>query len=338
MVSSKYCCPACFGDIDLEQQIFPSLNAKLGDCDFCQSKDVLTLKPEQLVESFLPLVEVYKPSDKGKKLVEYLREDWKLFENPSLNPQNALELIDTILGDKKLAQSICTPDDRFKSEGISRWEAFKNEIMHENRWFLNKGINLDLLEEHLSLLIAEKPPMNWFRARLIKGNKDFTLSDMGPPPKKLSTSGRANPAGIPYLYLASDPATAFAEVRPHNKESACIAGYSICETRIIDLRDPRRRVSPFILQDPDKIGTLLAELPFLERLGSELSRPVLPFEAVINYTPSQYLCEFIKLKNYDGVIFKSSVGTGFNLALFDSSKAKARNIEKRIAEVSVQIL
>lgn len=29
MASSKYCCPACFGDIDLEQQIFPSLNSAL---------------------------------------------------------------------------------------------------------------------------------------------------------------------------------------------------------------------------------------------------------------------------------------------------------------------
>lgn len=280
---------------------------------------------------------MYKPSNKGKTLLEYLKDDWKLFENPNLNQKDASELINAIMGANQLAQSKCTPDAKFKGEGVNRWKGFKNEIMHENRWFINKGIDLDLLEEHLSLLIAEKLPLKWFRARLIKTDDSFSLSAMGPPPKESSTSGRANPAGIPYLYLASDRETAFSEVRPYNKESACIAEYSFSETRIIDLRDPRRRVSPFILQDPDKIGTLLAELPFLEQLGDELSRPILPSEAVINYTPSQYFCEFVKSKNYDGVIFKSSVGKGFNLALFDSTKAKAKSVNKYVAKVSVQV-
>ena len=35
---------------------------------------------------------------------------------------------------------------------------------------------------------------------------------------------------------------------------------------------------------------LRADLPFLERLGDELTRPVLPQSAALDYTPSQYLC------------------------------------------------
>lgn len=80
-------------------------------------------------------------------------------------------------------------------------------------------------------------------------------------------------------------------------------------------------MSPFILTDASEIGQLRADLPFLERLGEELTRPVLPQGAAIDYIPSQYLCEFIKKSGFDGVVYRSSVSDGFNLALFDPNKA-----------------
>lgn len=43
-----------------------------------------------------------------------------------------------------------------------------------------------------------------------------------------------------------------------------------------------------------------SDLPFLERLGEELTRPVLPHAAAIDYTPSQFLCEFVRRQGYDG--------------------------------------
>jgi hypothetical protein len=66
---------------------------------------------------------------------------------------------------------------------------------------------------------------------------------------------------------------------------------------------------------------LRADIAFLERLGEELTRPVLPRGAAIDYVPSQYLCEFIKKSGYDGVVYRSSVSAGINLALFDPSRA-----------------
>ncbi len=64
-----------------------------------------------------------------------------------------------------------------------------------------------------------------------------------------------------------------------------------------------------------------ADLPFLERLGEELTRPVQPAGAAIDYIPSQYLCEFIKKSGFDGVVYRSSVSDGINLALFDPDQA-----------------
>jgi hypothetical protein len=79
-----------------------------------------------------------------------------------------------------------------------------------------------------------------------------------------------------------------------------------------------------------------SDLPFLERLGDELTRPVLPQAAAIDYTPSQYLCEFIKKCGYGGVIYRSSVSDGMNLALFDPKLAQCGTVTQyRVVRVSV---
>ncbi len=162
---------------------------------------------------------------------------------------------------------------------------------------------------------------------------------MGAPPKELASQGRANPVGIPYLYLASTADTAVSEIRPHTGESASVADFTIPNSLgVIDLRNPRNTVSPFILNEEKKIASLRGDIEFLVHLGKELTRPILPHVAAIDYLPSQYLCEFIKKCKYHGVIYKSSVGEGVNLALFEPNLAQVGNVEQyRVSKVSVQI-
>ncbi|HBU0449055.1 TPA: RES family NAD+ phosphorylase, partial [Klebsiella pneumoniae] len=77
-----------------------------------------------------------------------------------------------------------------------------------------------------------------------------------------------NPTGIPYLYLGSMPDTAISEIRPHTGEIATVAEFEIPEELIIvDLREPRKHVSPFVLSDAQEIGKMRADIPFLEKLG-----------------------------------------------------------------------
>jgi hypothetical protein len=189
------------------------------------------------------------------------------------------------------------------------------------------------------LVIADNPPTQWYRARIRTGDGTYTISEMGAPPKRLATHGRANPPGIPYLYLGSLPETAVAEVRPHTGEVACVAGFTIPDPpRVVDLRNPRKLVCPFELVGTDAIGQLRADIPFLERLGEELTRPVLPQGAAIDYIPSQYLCEFIKKSGFAGVMYRSSVSDGMNLALFDPTKAVGGGIVLyNISHVSVKV-
>lgn len=334
-MSDSYCCPQCFGDVGLEDEAFPYLEAQVGCCNFCEETDVSILEPSKLVEYIQPLIDSYKKSEDGEPLVNLLKKDWMLFENTKLSSKRAGELLDCILAQNGIGQEKFIVLNEYEEEHLVRWGAFKQEIMHVNRWFLGETLDLDRLENLLGLLLAKKLPDEWYRARLQDKDSCYFIQDMGAPPHRLSSHGRANPAGIPYLYLGSEPETALAEVRPINNQKVSVAKFQLTRLdRIIDLRNPRKRVSPFTLQDSDKISALRAELPFLEQLGKELSCSVLPFGAAVDYTPSQYLCEFIKNKGFDGVVYQSSVSSGFNLALFDATKAVGRNVEERIAKIS----
>jgi hypothetical protein len=98
-------------------------------------------------------------------------------------------------------------------------------------------------------------------------------------------------------------------------------------------------VSPFLLDDAADIGRMRIDLPWLERLGDELTRPVLPQSAAIDYTPSQYLCEFIKKCEYQGVVYRSSVSDGINLALFYPPLAVAGIVvQYRVTRVLVDVV
>ena len=87
-----------------------------------------------------------------------------------------------------------------------------------------------------------------------------------------------------------------------------------------------------------KLPSFVVISVFLERLGEELTRPVLPQAAAIAYLPSQYLCEFVKKCGFHGVIYRSSVGDGINLALFQPGRGKATTVSQhRVSRVLVEV-
>ncbi|MGG5827464.1 hypothetical protein [Aeromonas salmonicida] len=71
----RLCCPECFDDRGLREQIFPTLNPTHGTCDFCGTTETQLVEPEQLADYFELLVNVYEPGDNGKSLVEWMKED-----------------------------------------------------------------------------------------------------------------------------------------------------------------------------------------------------------------------------------------------------------------------
>lgn len=321
-MTTRYCCPECFDDRGLRENIIPPISDNTGKCDFCKSETVPLVEPKQLRDYFEMLVGIYDVDPHGKTLVEWMKDDWALFSLPQMDIANAKDLLAEILDNGEIVRQTFSPSASYSSEGLIYWETLRDEILYKNRYFLDQALDMERLRELLSYIHAKDMPDRWYRARILNSDKPFQIQEMGAPPKHLATPGRANPIGIPYLYLGSHPETAIAEIRPHTGEQACVADFSLTKPlKAVDLRNPRKLVTPFELVDASEVGQMRADLPLLERLGNELTRPVLPRSAAIDYIPSQYLCELIKKLNYDGVVYRSSVSSGINLALFNPEQA-----------------
>lgn len=335
----SFCCPECFGDRGLRKSIIPAVMERTGTCSYCLAERAILVSPSALQEYFHLLIGVYEENDEGVSLVEWIKSDWGLFSHPRMYAAHAKELLADILEDGDIVRRRFIPSPDFQSEGLIRWESLRDELMYKNRYFLDESLDTDRLTELLHHLPADDLPDRWFRARMRSGDAVLTLEDMGSPPKRLATHGRANPPGIPYLYLGSLAETAVAEIRPHTGESAWVARFSIPgPIAVVDLRNPRKLVSPFLLADSESVGQMRADIPFLERLGDELTKPVLPQGAAIDYIPSQFLCEFIKKSGFDGVVYRSAVSDGINLALFDAAKATPVDVKLfHVSKVSVAV-
>lgn len=335
------CCAECFGDRGLRRNIIPSLSVATGRCSYCESDGVYVLDPKELTEYFELLVSAYRPDSVGRFLINCFREDWALFQHPRMDDSRSNDLLKNILDDAEITRQKFVPTTNPTADRLSEWENLRVELMYHNRYFPDKTIDLDRLEALLSPLTldADELPTSWYRARIRHADIPYTVDQMGAPPNRVASHGRANPAGIPYLYLGSDKDTAISEIRPHTGEIACVADFTTPATlKLVDLRTPRKMVSPFVFADAEDIGRMRNDLPFLERLGEELTRPVIPQSAAIDYTPSQYLCEFIKKCGYQGVIYRSSVSTGMNVALFDPSLATCGTVAQyHVVSVAVEI-
>jgi hypothetical protein len=314
------CCAHCFGDRALER-IIADRSEGIGTCCYCGSAGAKLVDPRELEPHFATLISVYEPNpETGQPLIELLMDDWHLFDHPKMDVIRARSLLTDILdnGDIVRARHVFSP--RYVEEGQHlRWSELRDELMFKNRYFPKGNIDYDRLEALLGWFESDPAslPQIWYRARIANDDAIFEIADMGAPPATVSSHGRANPAGIPYLYLGSAEQTAAAEIRPHTGDKLCVAEFKVLNpVRLIDLRNPRKLVSPFFFDDEARIAALRNDMPFVERLGLELTRPVMPQRAAIEYVPSQYLCEFIKKVGYDGVIYRSSVSEGMNLALF----------------------
>lgn len=334
------CCPDCIGDAFLRREVFPVLGKGAGPCEFCGADAELLVEAMQLQDHFERLLGAYEVASTGRGLVELLACDWGLFAHSRLSSDVASRLLAAVLGDDTFANSRYVPKTPQEVGLLLQWQEFRSELMHRNRFFPKRRPNLKRMKELLAYLLAppDECPKVMFRARILDGERPYLPAQMGAPPAEVATHGRANPVGIPYLYLASDTQTAVSELRPHVGDRACVAAFTLPgKLKLVDLRDPKRTASPFAMADEGKIALLRRDLAFLAQLGQELSRPVGSHSAPIQYLPSQYLCEFIKRCRFDGVMYKSSVGPGVNVAVFNPGIAGVGAVRQySVSEVSVR--
>ncbi len=258
----KLCCPECFGDSYLKRITIPKNSRVRGTCSYCESIDQPLVSPADINVDFERLLDIYvaDQNDKGLTLAELFKNDWALFSHAKMDNAHAKELLADILNDGERVRKLYTPLDQTQLNGLQQWSALKDELTHSNRYFPRTEINWDRLSRWIwdqLRMDRSEIPEKWFRGRIQQSDKTFLSEDMGAPPRHLASHGRANPAGIPYLYLASTIQTAVCEIRPHTGESVCVAEFKIhVDLNIADLRSPK--VIPPFLTSAQSRGLMIA--------------------------------------------------------------------------------
>ena len=126
-MATRRCCPECFDDRGLREQIFPFLGPERGTCSYCGTPDVDLLEPQALAPYFELVVNVYERSDGGQSLAEWMKEDWQLFSHPAMDIAHTKELLADILDDGDIVRASFVPSPSYKSEGLVQWETLRDE-------------------------------------------------------------------------------------------------------------------------------------------------------------------------------------------------------------------
>lgn len=204
------------------------------------------------------------------------------------------------------------------------WESFKHNIIYKNRYFIDDEV-VNLLKKFTEILPMfskdKKVPMKFFRARI--GNfMNKPDSEMGPPPLGKASSGRCNPEGIPYFYLASTLGTAFSELVNHSKigkYKCTVAEYEVDLSNSFSFL-PYKEDYKYVIPIKDKSVKRLIYL-----INRDIAMNVKGDK--LKYIPFQYICEYIKQLGYDGLYYASAApGGNGNLVLFNwENKIKLLN-------------
>ena len=153
---------------------------------------------------------------------------------------------------------------------------------------------------------------------------------MGPPPKNSAIEGRANPKGIPYLYLSTNEDTAIAEKRPWIGAEVTLGYFEILEDlNIVDTstdkpKNPLTKFNKhFEIRSVESYSDAEKEEYIWGDINYAFSKPISANESTLKYLPTQFLSEKLKTIGYDGIAYKSSLREdGHNICIFYPDKAK----------------
>lgn len=143
------------------------------------------------------------------------------------------------------------------------------------------------------------------------------------PLRNEAPEGRANPKGIPCLYLATTKKIAISEIRPWIGSYISVAQFRLCRRlKIINCAHKQRDSNVWLEEPPPEEveGVVWSDI------GQAFSEPTIRRDDVADYAATQILAELFKMADYDGIIWRSNFGEdGYNIALFDIEVAKLIN-------------
>ena len=352
----------CFEDVEIRSMI--KSGELKGHCDITGKDDVFIYdtniadSTSGIGATLVQVLDVYTaeselPSDfpKGSlaRIEDILATDWSIFSLKS----NEIKVVimelckESYSEDSRIFQEpvgierLC--DQNFRRDECittySTWDFFMSSIKNRNRFHSNH-INLTLLEKLFASpslqRIIPKDSGEYYRAR-IGTEEGYLPGEMGAPPSRLATAGRANSKGISCLYLAGDEVTTFHEIRARDLDYVSVGRFvSKRELKIVDLSS-LHKISPFST-DLFDMEWFAVNMNILKQISKEIAKPLRRQDSELDYLPAQYIADFVKSLGYDGICYRSTLNEdGLNYAIFDEKKFKCVEVKVyHIASLSYQ--
>ena len=325
-------CSNCFNDVELQIAV-SNESSVFGICDAC-GQEAYVVDIDIFADFFKELLHLFQPAREGVDIVGLLQKDWDIFVDDEVGKRIIGHFLSLDNYGYDLNEKVGYVD-AIKSD-ISTWDDIKREVREEKRFFANLSYfdGNNMIEANTTI------PQGTilYRTRVIPSERTYlTKNDMGCPPRGKATAGRANPLGIPYLYLCKNEETTYYEVRALYLDNLAIGSFKT--TRDLNILDFTSALSLYYAYNNSTISLseVIAKQKILQLISSDLSKPLRRYDSELEYVPTQLICEYCKINGIDGICFNSSLHNGgVNVVLFDSSSAECIKVKSReIREVHI---
>jgi len=332
-------CADCFSDKEIKG--FISSSTEIGDCEVCESKNRPLLSLSELFDFFQELLDNFKISENGMPLSAKIQSNWSFFTSHSIANKILSFVLPNIKTDINSPNvNIDYTDDII--ENYNHWEVLKEELKWENRFV----INIERLEDlgwdgFFNTQFKLKKDVELYRARLHhqSGLPVFKPEEMVAPPRESAGGGRANPSGIPFLYLSDNPETVLYEIRASYLDELSVGTFQLRSDldsiRLVDFTED----TPLFQPNSGEINKTIKGKLLRQKVSSDLSKPMRRYDSELEYIPTQFICEFIKVfTGAYGIRFSSSLhAIGNNIVLFDHTLMNCVAVKKvKIHSINLQ--
>lgn len=332
-------CNDCFKDIEIKSFIEVT-STTIGKCDCCEKESKL-IELSELQPFFSKFFSIFKYDENiGKALIDVIQEDWDIFSSHD-NGSTILNDFENIIIDLTiqlgLVHSNFPVNSKIKvsyideiQESVDYWEELKSDLKHKRRFLTNLG-NLEDFgwDTAFNVFSAIDSNTTLYRSRINQDDsiQPYRINEMSSPPEIKSSAGRANPQGIPYLYLSRDLKTTLYESRATFLDYVSIGEFKFEDDYAFEIVDFTKEESPF--NDTDEIIKFTKNKFIRKVVSQDLSKPLRRYDSDLEYIPTQFICEYIRFFATPaiGIQFSSSLDkNGVNIVLFDDSKIKCINV------------
>lgn len=318
----------CFSDIELKNEVENEATHKNQICSISgQNGDLI--ESEYFDDFFVCIISLFKKDPASRiPLIKAIQSRWNIFTKDNYGEMFLNELC--YRKNLGITSSDLVSFENHIQAGINLWGKIREELTGKNRYFVNPEEirSRGLIEIPDGCKILKKGEI-LYRSRITdEGKVKMKPSEMKCPPSNKTRAGRANPVGIPYLYLCKDIKTTYYEVRAGFLDNISVGRFIIKrDLNIVDFDYQLNPYPVFIDGGEDELKKQVIKYEFLKDVRNDLSKPLKRYDTELEYVPTQWISEYCKIEGADGISFASSLdGEGTNYVLFNQNDAKCTQV------------